>query len=193
MVTASATLLICIMSVRLHEVLRDCTTCNPWALLHQPARPGQLCGARAVSNKEELFEFLVESSVDFAIFTIDPNGLTTSWNVGAERLFGYSEEQILGRPADVVLTAEDRAAAAPEKERSEASIHGRAADERWHQRKNGSRFWASGLLMPLRNEGAGFVRANSEMGRGSFSFGHRARAGRLLRPPVALRRLYQAG
>src|SRR3954452_8459181 len=115
-------------------------------------------GEQAMPNKEELFELVVESSIDFAIFTMDPNGLTTSWNVGAERLFGYAEEQMLGRSADVIFTAEDRAAAAPEKERSEARIHGRAADERWHQRKNGSRFWASGLLMPLRNEGAGFVK-----------------------------------
>jgi len=58
----------------------------------------------------------------------------------------------------VVFTAEDCAAGAPEKERSEASIHGRAEDERWHQRKNGSRFWATGLLMPLRSESAGFVK-----------------------------------
>jgi PAS domain S-box-containing protein len=113
---------------------------------------------RAVPNKEELFELVVESSIDFAIFTMDPNGLTTSWNVGAERLFGYAEEQMLGRSADAIFTAEDRAAAAPEKERSEASIHGRAADDRWHQRKDGSRFWASGLMMPLRGGGAGFVK-----------------------------------
>ena len=64
----------------------------------------------AVPNKEELFELLVESSVDFAMFTTDTNGLITSWNRGAERLFGYSEEQIIGRPTDVVFTAEDRAA-----------------------------------------------------------------------------------
>jgi PAS domain S-box-containing protein len=109
-------------------------------------------------NKEELFELVVESSIDFAIFTIDPNGLTTSWNVGAERLFGYAEDQILGLSADVIFTAEDLAAAAPEEERYNARIHGRAADDRWHQRKDGSRFWASGLMMPLRGEGAGFVK-----------------------------------
>jgi len=113
---------------------------------------------QAVPNKEELFELLVESSIDFAIFTTDPDGLITSWNVGAERLFGYAEDQMLGHSADVIFTAADRAAAVPQKERSEASIHGRAADERWHQRKDGSRFWASGLMMPLRDRGAGFVK-----------------------------------
>jgi PAS domain S-box-containing protein len=111
-----------------------------------------------VPNNEELFELLVESSIDFAIFSIDTDGLITSWNVGAERLFGYAEDEMLGRSADVIFTAEDRAAAAPEKERSDASIHGRAADERWHQRKDSSRFWASGLMMPLRGGGAGFVK-----------------------------------
>ena len=117
-----------------------------------------MSGESLVPNNEELFELLVESSIDFAIFSTDPNGLVTSWNVGAERLFGYAENQMLGRSADVIFTAEDRAAAAPQKERSDASIHGRAADDRWHQRKDGSRFWASGLMMPLRSRGAGFVK-----------------------------------
>ena len=71
-------------------------------------------------NKEELFELLVESSIDFAIFTLDPTGITTSWNVGAERLFGYQEDEMLGCSAEVIFIAEDRAAGAPEKERSEA-------------------------------------------------------------------------
>jgi PAS domain S-box-containing protein len=118
----------------------------------------RVSGESLVPNNEELFELLVESSIDFAIFSTDPNGLVTSWNVGAERLFGYAEDQMLGRSADVIFTAEDRAAAAPQKERSDASIHGRAADDRWHQRKDGSRFWASGLMMPLRSRGAGFVK-----------------------------------
>jgi len=113
-------------------------------------------GARP--KKEELFEQLVESSTDFAIFAIDTDGCATIWNVGAERLFGYAEDEIIGRSADVIFTVEDRAAGAPEKERSDARSLGRAADERWHQRKDGSRFWASGLMMPLRGKGAGFVK-----------------------------------
>jgi PAS domain S-box-containing protein len=112
----------------------------------------------AEPSKEELFELVVESSIDFAIFTVDPNGTTTSWNVGAERLFGYTEEEMLGYSADVIFTPEDRAATAPEKERSDARANGRAADERWHQRKDGSRFWASGLMMPLKTGNAGFVK-----------------------------------
>src|SRR3954463_9703856 len=106
------------------------------------------------ASKEELFELLVDSSIDFAIFTMDREGIVTSWNVGAERLFGYSENEIMARSADRIFTPEDRADGAAEKERSTAERDGRAADERWHQRKDGSRFWASGLLMPLKgNEG----------------------------------------
>jgi PAS domain S-box-containing protein len=113
---------------------------------------------RAAPSKEELFELVVESSTDFAIFTMDRNGATTSWNVGAERLFGYTEVEMLGFSADVIFTPEDRAAGAPAKERSEARANGRAADERWHQRKDGCRFWASGLMMPLGGGDVGFVK-----------------------------------
>ena len=111
----------------------------------------------AVSHSE-LFEIIVESSVDFAIFTTDEKGLTTSWNIGAERLFGFSEQDMLGAPADIIFTDEDRAARAPELERTRARSEGRAADDRWHLRKDGSRFWASGLTMPLKPPSTGFVK-----------------------------------
>jgi len=78
-------------------------------------------------------------------------------NVGAERLFGYSETEIVGRSADVIFIHEDRTQGAAENERSTAKAEGRAADDRWHQRNDGSRFWASGLLMPLKRE-AGYLK-----------------------------------
>jgi PAS domain S-box-containing protein len=109
------------------------------------------------SNTAELFERLIESSTDFAIFTMDPSRAVTSWNVGAERLFGYAEQEIITRSGDIIFTPEDRAAGAPEREEEVARRAGRAADERWHQRKDGSRFWASGLLMPLKGD-EGFVK-----------------------------------
>jgi len=103
------------------------------------------------STREDLFE-LVESATDFAIFTIDPNGIVTTWNTGAERLFGFAAEEIVGSAADVIFTLEDRQAGAPQKERRVAREKGRAQDERWHQRKDGTQFWASGLMMPLKGE-----------------------------------------
>src|SRR4051812_46550084 len=112
----------------------------------------------AAPNSEELFELIVDSSTDFAIFTTDLEGIVTSWNVGAARLFGYPENEIIGSSGDVIFTPEDRDAGAHEKERLQARSNGRALDERWHQRKDGSRFWASGLLMRLRRAEAGFVK-----------------------------------
>ncbi|MDB5700274.1 MAG: sensor histidine kinase protein [Sphingomonadales bacterium] len=109
-------------------------------------------------GKEELFEAIVSSSTDFAIFTVNPFGITTSWNVGAFRLFGFSEAEMIGRNSDAIFTAADRNAGVPQAERERARLSGSAVDERWHQRKDGSRFWASGLLMPLQNAKDGFVK-----------------------------------
>jgi len=111
-----------------------------------------------VSPRDELFERLVESSTDFAIYTITLDGKATSWNIAAERIFGYGADEILGHSADVIFTEEDRAAGEPQKERDEATRTGQAANERWHRRKNGSRFWGSGSLAPLRNPQDGFVK-----------------------------------
>jgi PAS domain S-box-containing protein len=100
---------------------------------------------------------IVESSVGFAIFAMDLSGKVITWNIGAERLLGYGEQEIMGRDGDVVFTPEDRAQGHPDRERQNALVDGRAEDERWHMRKDGSRFWGSGLLMPLRGVG-GFLK-----------------------------------
>lgn len=106
---------------------------------------------------EELLELVVSSSADFAIYTVDLRGTTSSWNIGAERLFGFTAAEMIGHSGDVIFTPEDQAAGIPTEERRRASADGRALDERWHQRKDGTRFWASGLLMSLR-DGAGYVK-----------------------------------
>lgn len=109
-------------------------------------------------TSENLFEVIVASATDFAIYTTDLKGDVTSWNVGAERLFGFAHDEIFGRTGDMVFTPEDRAIDAPADERMRATRDGRAEDDRWHQRRDGSRFWASGLLMPLKNPAVGFVK-----------------------------------
>lgn len=108
-------------------------------------------------SRDELYELIIESASDFAIYTVDQVGTATSWNIGAERLFGFTQTEMVRRSGDVIFTPEDRAAGVPDVERRQASAEGRALDERWHQRKDGSRFWASGLLMPLRS-GSGYVK-----------------------------------
>ncbi len=99
---------------------------------------------------------IVDSVTDFAIITTDLSARVIGWNTGAELLLGHAEAAILGQSADVIFTPEDRAAGAPEAERAVALRDGRAGDERWHLRADGSRFWGSGTLMTLK-DGAGGV------------------------------------
>ena len=106
----------------------------------------------------QLLRLVFESATDFAIFTTDPNGIVTSWNTGAERLLGYSGEEIVGKSADVIFPPEEGGSAAAAEERRLALAHGRAEDERLQMRKDGSRFWASGLVMPLADQLQGFVK-----------------------------------
>lgn len=98
---------------------------------------------------------LVDEVTDFAIFTLDEQGRITSWNAGAEIIFGFSAREALGRSADMIFTPEDRAAGAPAQEMGTAAAMGRAEDERWHIRKDGTRFWGSGVLKALRDSTGG--------------------------------------
>ncbi|MBJ6123475.1 PAS domain S-box protein [Sphingomonas sp. BT553] len=90
--------------------------------------------------------------MDYAIVGLDLNGVITSWNVGASNIMGWSSEQAIGHPVALFFTAEDVEARVPAAEMSAAVRHGRGIDERWHLRHDGSRFWANGEMMPLRNE-----------------------------------------
>ncbi|WP_189338479.1 sensor histidine kinase [Sphingobium sp. SCG-1] len=105
-----------------------------------------------------LLSLILESATDFAIFTLDDDAKATSWNIGSERLLGYSSEEMIGQNSDVIFTPEDRAKDAPEWEREQARQHGRVKDERWHMRRDGTRFWGSGLLMPLKDRPDQYVK-----------------------------------
>jgi len=107
---------------------------------------------QALREAEEYLRLMVESVKDFAIFTVDPQGRIVSWNPGAERLFGYPEPEILGQHLAMLFTPEDRAGGMPEQEIATAAAKGRSSDERWHQCKDGSRFFASGVLTPMFDE-----------------------------------------
>ena len=111
----------------------------------------------ALRASEERVRGIVESATDYAVLTLAPDRSVTSWSPGAEITFGYATGEIVGRPVDELFTPEDRAAGEPEKEAEQARRDGRAADERWHLRKDGTRFYASGVLTPLR-AGSGFVK-----------------------------------
>ncbi len=110
---------------------------------------------RLPPSKDLIGRLVVESALDFSIFTTDLGGRVTSWNPGAERLLGWSEADMIGQDSCIIFTPEDAAAGACQLEMRTASERGRAEDERWHLRKDGSRFWASGLLMRLEADGGG--------------------------------------
>ena len=98
---------------------------------------------------EERLRLLIDSAVDYAIFTMDSRGCVDFWNAGAERVFGYPANEIIGRHFAILFTPEDRTAGVPEKELAQAADTGRAEDERWHVRKSGERFYCSGVTTVL--------------------------------------------
>ena len=104
-------------------------------------------------NLEEHYRLIVENIHDYAIFTMDPQGRVTSWNPGVERVLGYGEEEFIGQPSSLVFTPEDIQQGVHKQELKAALSEGRAVDEHWHVRKDGSRFFASGVVTPLWDEG----------------------------------------
>ncbi len=102
--------------------------------------------------RDRRFRAIVESAVDFAIMAMDNDGRVTEWNTGAERILGWSAEEMLGELVNRFFTPDDQAEGRPAVEMRCALETGRANDERWHLRRDGSAFWASGEMMPLRDE-----------------------------------------
>lgn len=131
--------------------------------------------AKALGEEAELFRLIIAGDSDFAIFTIDRGRRILTWNPGAERPTGFPGNSIIGQSIDVLFTPEDREAGIPTVEVELAVSEGRAEDDPRHIRQDGSRSFASGLLMPLRDE-AGNVRALLKIFRDQTE---RERAGRL--------------
>ena len=114
---------------------------------------------REVALSEERLRLLINSVTDYAIFTISLDGRIHTWNTGAQRMFGYSSEDIIGRPFDVLFTQEDRDAGIPAMELERARRDGRAVEERYHVRSDGTLFYASGVTARLGDEsGLGFAK-----------------------------------
>jgi PAS domain S-box-containing protein len=100
-------------------------------------------------DETERYRLLVESVQDYAIFLLDPDGYVTTWNLGAQRFKGYKPEEIIGKHFSIFFTEEDLAAHKPERELETARQKGRAKDEYWRVRKDGSRFWADVVITAL--------------------------------------------
>ncbi len=102
----------------------------------------RIAAAAALAETKGQFRLLVEGVNDHALLTVDADGLVNSWNRGAERLLGYVEEQIVGRSLARIFTPEDMAAGIPGGQIEKARQIGRAEDEGWRVREDGTRFWA---------------------------------------------------
>ncbi|WP_438396929.1 CheR family methyltransferase [Caballeronia sp. DA-9] len=102
---------------------------------------------------EERLKLAALATDDYAIIVQDSDGRIVSWNRGAQRVFGYDEQEVLGKPVDLIFTPEDRAQDVALRERETARTIGRAEDERWHQRKDGRRIYCSGVMTTITSEG----------------------------------------
>ena len=101
-------------------------------------------------ESEEQFTALVKGVTDYAIFMLDPEGRVVSWNPGAERNKGYAAEEIIGQHFSRFYTDEDRAAGVPQRALQAAREKGKYEAEGWRVRKDGTRFFASVVIDPLR-------------------------------------------
>ena len=100
----------------------------------------------ALVESERRFRLLVEGVIDYAIYMLDPDGIVTNWNAGAERIKGYSADEIIGQHFSIFYTPEDRAAGLPAQALATALREGRFETEGWRVRKDGTRFWASVVI-----------------------------------------------
>ena len=107
-------------------------------------------------KSERRYREIVEGAEDFAIVSIDDKGTICDWNSGARHILGWTREEAVGQPFGLIFTPEDVDAGIPEDEMTRAQTDGRAVDERWHIKRDGARFWGSGLTMRL--DGGGYLK-----------------------------------
>ena len=105
----------------------------------------------SLRQSEERFRLLVEGTIGYAIFMLDPQGRVVSWNAGAERLHGYRTEEIIGAPLARFYTDEEASQDKPAQALATATATGRSEDEGWRIRKDGTRYWANAIVTALRD------------------------------------------
>jgi PAS domain S-box-containing protein len=118
-------------------------------------RQGAQALAEALGQTEELrrseerMRLMIEAVTDYAIILLDASGKISSWNRGAERIKGYSEAEILGKPYETFFLPDDAAAGKAHRLLSRAARDGHVEDEGWRRRKDGTRFWADAVITAL--------------------------------------------
>jgi len=108
-------------------------------------------GPAALIADEQRYRMLVQAVTDYAIYMLDPTGIVTSWNPGAERFKGYQEAEIIGQHFSRFYTEEDRATDLPARALRTAETEGRFEQEGWRMRKDGTRMWAHVVIDPIRD------------------------------------------
>jgi PAS domain S-box-containing protein len=129
------------------------------ALRHQSVRD-------AVARPEARFRVFVEAIQDYAVIMLDPSGVIATWNIGAERIKGYTADEIIGRTLDVFYTPEDIASGHAQAVLERARADGRYEEEGWRLRKDGARFWASIVVSTVRDPDgriAGFAKVTRDI------------------------------
>jgi PAS domain S-box-containing protein len=111
----------------------------------------------ALAQSERQFRMLVEGVVDYAIYMLDPNGIITNWNAGAQKIKGYEASEIVGQHFSKFYAPEDCAAGLPLHGLNQAASEGRFEAEAWRVRKDGTRFWANVVIDPIRDEAGRLV------------------------------------
>jgi PAS domain S-box-containing protein len=109
------------------------------------------------AGANSIFELLVQSVTDYAIYMLDTEGRVSSWNAGAERFKGYSAQEIMGHHFSQFYTEEERAAGVPSRALETAKNTGRFEAEGWRVRKDGTRFWAMVVIDPIRDSSGGLI------------------------------------
>ena len=104
----------------------------------------------AARERDERLQLLLGHATDYAVIISDPGDRVLEWLGGAEAITGWRAAEVLGQPVALIFTPEDRAAGAPDQETGKAAETGRAENVRWHQRKDGTRFFAEGVTVSLR-------------------------------------------
>lgn len=105
----------------------------------------------------DLYRMQVRDLRGYAMFMMDPQGVLTSWNAGVEQLIGYSEQEWIGQPASIIFTPADKAVEVCQSEMLVAQEKGGATDIRWHRHKNGTEFFANGVMNAVRDEGGAIL------------------------------------
>jgi PAS domain S-box-containing protein len=131
--------------------MRDSLGNTTGVFVHSLDVTEKVLARRELAESEERFRTVFEGAPDDAILLMDPSRTLLAWNPAAERVCGWTAAEAVGQSGDIIFTSEDRTEGVPDHEAEHAVVHGKTVDERWHLRKDGSRFWGSGTMNALRN------------------------------------------